>query len=161
MVLPMVGIGAFDPVSNVTPFTYRDGNTYLDILNRLREKVEDVIAALNTLNLTNADQHNTIIITLTSQFNDALLALRIELTDLIEAANESPVVQDPTTGVLTQGLTKALSNVYDNARVFAYFAKQYDDEQLTAAQQDARNLTARHFDLGVMWPALNDVLPSP
>jgi hypothetical protein len=46
--------------------------------------------------------------------------------------------------------------VYDNARVFAYFAKQYDQLNLTAAAYDALAYSARHFDLGVTYPTLND-----
>jgi hypothetical protein len=41
--------------------------------------------------------------------------------------------------------------------VFAYFAKQYDELDLTAAEYDALNYSARHFDLGVTYPTINDV----
>ena len=38
------------PVSNVTPFTYGDGYTYLTILTTLRQKIDDTITVLNTNN---------------------------------------------------------------------------------------------------------------
>ena len=34
-------------INNVTPFTYRDGLTYYDVLQRLRSSVIDVISYVN------------------------------------------------------------------------------------------------------------------
>jgi len=47
--------------------------------------------------------------------------------------------------------------VYDNARIFAYFARQYDELVLTASAYDTLAYSARHFDLGITYPTLNDV----
>lgn len=44
------GIRIFSPLSDVEPFSHRDGDTQLTIIRKIREKISEIIAALNTLN---------------------------------------------------------------------------------------------------------------
>jgi hypothetical protein len=78
------------------------------------------------------------------------------LTALVQSSHDEGIVFDPTNGSHIEGFSLVLGRVYDNARVFAYFAKQYDQLNLTAATYDALAYSARHFDLGVTYPTLND-----
>lgn len=150
----VMGIGAFDPVSNVTPFTYRDGGTYLTILRKLQDKLNEVIEHYNEGENANAVAHSLIVSELTNLIAESISSLRKEF----EGINDEYTVADPTTGRRVTGLTQALGNVYDNTRVFAYFASELDERDLTAAAMDAANSTARHFDLGATWPNIHDDL---
>jgi hypothetical protein len=75
---------------------------------------------------------------------------------LIESSHDEGIVFDPTNGTHLDGFSVVLGRVYDNSRVFAYFAKQYDQLNLTAADYDGHQYSARHFDLGITYPTLND-----
>jgi hypothetical protein len=151
----LVGLPPFEPIDSVTPFTYRDNATYLSILKTLETTVNALIDNINEVSINNAGGLNAF----KTYVDDALTALRAELLELINSIelDNGATVLDPTTGNRTEALSKALGNVYDNARIFAYFAKQYDDLNLTAADYDALMLKARHYDLAPTYPTLSDV----
>jgi hypothetical protein len=157
MSLPLVGLAPYSPIDQVTPFTYRDNDTYLTILYGLRSKVDDIINSLNELSITDSTNLNTAIADLSAQFNTALNALEASLEKLIEGSHDESIAFDPTNGTTLEGLSTVISRVYDNLRLYAYFAKQYDDLQLTALTYDNMQVTARHFDLAITYPTLNDV----
>lgn len=158
MVLPLATLEAFSPVAPVTPFTYRDNDTNMTILRKLQEAIDALVVQINLVSATDAtnlgDGLNQVIV----QFNAALNSVRDELVSLVEGSHDESVATDPTTGLRLQGLSRVVSNVYDNLRIFAYFAKQYDDQQLTCAQYEALNYSARHFDLAPLYPTLNDTM---
>lgn len=56
MSTPLPIIPTFDPIANVTPFTYRDGATYLSVLETVRQNVNTAIEGINT----NVDGINTL-----------------------------------------------------------------------------------------------------
>jgi hypothetical protein len=64
----MVGLAPFDPISNVTPFTYRDGDTFLQIL----EKLQAAQVAMSTTFNENADETTTNFQTITDVTNAAV-----------------------------------------------------------------------------------------
>lgn len=161
MVLPLVGMADFSPLGQTTPFTYRDTDTNMSMVRGLRAKLDELIEAVNSANDVNTSEHNRIVRDLTAQFNNALTALESELSQQIDGLGLDGVSAfDPTTGKRQTDLSRVVGNTFDNARVFAYFAKQLDDYGWTAAQYDAHQDTARHFDLAPTYPVLNDVLPS-
>lgn len=158
MSLPLYNLPSFSPVNSVTPFTYRDNATYLTILHALQDKVNELITTLNTLNLSVTADMNIGFAEIVAELNASLNAVRDELIALVAGSHDESVATDPTTGLRLQGLSTVISNVYDNVRIFAYFALQYDELELTALAYDTLEYTARHFDLGVTHPVLNDTL---
>lgn len=158
MVLPLATLDGFSPITPVTPFTYRDNATNVTILRSLELKLNDLIAKINEVAATDASNLGEGLNQLVLEFNASLNSVRDELVALVEGSHDESVATDPTTGLRLQGLSRVVGNVYDNVRIFAYFAKQYDDVEMTAAQYDALQYSARHFDLAPLYPTLNDVL---
>lgn len=154
MSTPFLGIPPFSGVSNVTPFTYKDGETYLGQLRRLRDYTSDGFAVLSQNDsITSAD-----IATLQSYITSALNTLETKLeSEIATLSDGGPLVFDPTTGQRTVTASVALGHVYDNNRVYGLFASQIDALGLTAAQFDALNYAARQFDLAATYPELNAV----
>lgn len=144
------------PILPVTPFTMRDTATNLTVLHGLREKVEELTAHVNASDAQNASNINQAIADLTNALNLALANAYTELLARVDVGPDS-LADDPTTGKRNSGLSLVVGNVYDNARIFAYFAGQFDALNLTAAEFDALNYSARHFDLAPLYPTLNDV----
>jgi hypothetical protein len=110
---------------------------------------------MNEISTSNTDNLNAAVTALVAQFNAALAELRSSLEALIAGSHDESIAFDPTTGSILTGLSTVVSNVYDNLRIYAYFAKQYDELELTAAEYDALEYTARHFDLVVTYPTPN------
>lgn len=157
MVLPLDILAGSSPVNPVTPFTYRDNATNLTILRALELKLNALIAEFNTAIAENESNTDEAISNLVNSVNLTLANFQAEIEALIEATHEDGLAFNPTNGRRTDGVSRVISDVYDYARVFAYFALQYDELELTAAQYDALQHSARHFDLGVTYPTLNDV----
>jgi hypothetical protein len=144
------------PVGTTTPFTQRDNDTFLTILKGLQDKLNELIDNINTDNANEHDDLNTAIADLTNKLNLSLANYQAYITNLVESSHDEGIVFDPTNGTHIEGFSLVLGRVYDNARVFAYFAKQYDLLALTAAEYDGHQYTARHFDLGITYPTLSD-----
>ena len=153
MVLPLDTLEEFKAVTPVTPFTYRDTATNLTILRGLEQKLNDLIEQINDVSSSNAGGLNAFKV----QVAAALAALRAELVAMVEALENESTAFDPTTGARTNSISKVIGNVYDNARVFAYFAAQFDELEQTAAEYDGLQIDARHYDLGITYPTINDV----
>jgi len=158
---PMVGLGPYNggyrygPVNQVTPFTYRDNATYLTILNDLSCRLNTIITEVNDA-LTAQDAEVQADLAAMKTYIDSEIA---RLEALIIGSHDESIAFDPTNGTRTEGLSTVVSRVYDNVRIYAYFAKQYDDLNMTAATYDGIGYSARHFDLGVTYPTFNDVMP--
>jgi hypothetical protein len=157
-VSPIPILDRFGPVNPVTPFTMRDTATFLTILHNLQEFVVDLTEHVNTQDADNHSAWGQAIADLTNELNLAILNMYNELVDMIAGSHDESIADDPTTGLRNQGLSRVVGNVYDNTRIFAYFAKQYDDVGMTAAAYDAIGYSARHFDLAPLYPTLNDVM---
>jgi hypothetical protein len=71
-------LAPYSPLSEVIPFTYKDGETYLSILNRTREKLTELITfanALNSADATNYQELLAIIVKLRQDFINAVNGL--------------------------------------------------------------------------------------
>jgi hypothetical protein len=148
MSLPVVGQYFNSPLSQITPFTYRDGETFLEQLKRLRHWIDHVSAVLQAnidlvaaddaaANLALANELNAILTAFTNKWEGEFLNLLDQEVD---------VAKDPTTGQVS-ALNVVISHIYDNTRYYAYFADQLDQFNKSAADWDAMQYTARHFDL--------------
>lgn len=148
MSLPLVSEYFNSPLSQITPFTYRDGETFLEMFTRLKCWVDDVTQALESnieqvaaddkaANQALADELNGILTAFANKWENELLALEDEAKN---------VTRDPTSGKLSP-IGIVVNHIYDNTRYYAYFADQLDNFNLTAAEWDAKQYTARHFDL--------------
>lgn len=107
MILPILAgyVAPFKPVANITPFTHRDGFTYLEILEELRTYVNtDLVEFINT-NFTNlGDQFETQVNELITNLNSSIdSGLTDKINDAITQIND--VV---TTG--TQELTQQIDD---------------------------------------------------
>lgn len=157
MVQPLALLAPFNPVNPVTPFTFRDTATNLTILHGLVDKVNAIIEQVNLSLAEDQDNLESAINDLTNSLNLTLMNYQVEITNLVESTHDEGVAFNPTTGTRVDPVSKVIGDTYDNTRVFAYFALQYDNLGLTAAAYDALTYSARHFDLGVTYPTLNDV----
>lgn len=163
---PIPALGFTGPLSNVAPFTYRDNFTYLETLMALIKKINEIIngydgviagqAALESAMLELTTNVDVRINAIASEVKTQMDALRDEVISLIEDSVASGVAIDPTTGIAAP-LTTVISRLFDNVRVHAYFAKQLDEQNLTALEIDNLNRSARHFDLSPVSPT-NDEL---
>lgn len=148
MSLPILGRYINSPLSQITPFTYRDGETFLEQLHRLRCWVDDITAALESNIEQVAADDKAANLALAQELNDVLTAFSNKWeNDLLALEDEQfNVTRDPTTGQLSP-LNIVVNHVYDNTRYYAYFADQLDNFGKTAAEWDGMGYTARHFDL--------------
>lgn len=157
MALPMAPLVPFSPIDQVTPFSYRDNDTYLSILSALSAKVETLIVHHNALNVDLNDKINTSNAATNAAFNQALIALRDEIVAIIANFSDEGMAYDPTDGSHDKSYSQVLGQVYDNLRIYGITAGQYESLNLTAAEYDALEMTARHYDLGAAYPVFNDV----
>lgn len=144
----VIFIPPFEAINQTTPFTYRDNRTYLGILNDLRDGLNELNQdVINVDTSTNANI-NSALAKILAQMNATIDALEAEWIERLDGVLDNNVVSfDPTKGQNFVSVSKAMSNVYDNVRVFAYFAKQYDELGMTALEYDTLQLTAREYDL--------------
>lgn len=164
---PISTVGFFStPLSNVTPFTYRDNETYLEQLARLRAWIDEVSSTLEgNISAVQTDDEAAIA-SLTAQLNAELLAFINQWqAELIAIQDQNPMfVFDPTNGSRIETIDVALSHVYDNLRYYAFFADQLDSFSFTAAQWDAMQYTARGFDLALAYSSTHvqavDIVPA-
>ena len=141
-------IPPFEPINQTTPFTYRDNRTYLGILSDLRDGLNQLNTDVANLDTSTNANVNGAITEILRQMNATLTELEAEWIGRFGDAIDNNVVSfDPTRGERFVSVSKAMSNVYDNVRVFAYFASQYDGLGLTALEYDNLNFTARQYDL--------------
>lgn len=144
------------PISEVQPFTYRDNESYLKQLARLRDYVRENLQRLSNQEIVDVAY-------LLKSINDLSNAIQVEIAAVqasIQQSNGDYISFDPTNGTSTEALSQVVSNVYDNTRIFAYFAKDLDDMGMTAAEYDAllSSMPVRHMDLAPLYPTLNDAL---
>ena len=146
--------GAFGPfgfsgLGNVTPFTYRDGYTYLSVLRQLIEQFNDLVGEYDELVVRLQDFETVTTAAVDSLRNDMdkrFTILRNEMLAIIADATKSGTCFDPTTGRRDTPVSDALSHVYDYSRLFAQFAQLADEAGITASTQQATGQTARHID---------------
>lgn len=147
-------------ISTVTPFTYRDGSTFLHELELLKKYLKQLADYMNTVITGNQAEVDHVISEmneLAGQLNNALVELDARWKSYIEALEvEGAPIFDPTNGTRLGAEFRVLNNMYDYLRVFAYFAQNLDDFGYTAEEWDAFGMTARHFDIAPQH-TINDV----
>lgn len=139
----------FDGVPTSVPFTYRDGLTTLQLIERLRHNLDILQCDLSELEEYTTDFKASIDKTLAdtvAQVNKSMSGLRAELLALIDEMKQQGVATSPVYGV-TQPLGDVLGGMYDNERNHGLFWGDYDDMQLTAQEYDGLTLNAREYDL--------------
>lgn len=87
----------YEPVSNITPFTYRDGLTYLEVLTGLRRYITDIVVPY-------AD----------STFNELGTEFAAQVNTMIDTVNASLVAEDSNVATAITNLTN-----YVNSQVAA------------------------------------------
>lgn len=147
---PFNNVGPGYGTSIVTPSVYDENMTVYEKLSKLRSTIDEIY----TFYLGFTDQADGLVATVNQKLADTVAELTLliennndELKALILDSHDSAISYNPTTGTSTDTVSKVMSNVYDNTRVFAYFAKQYDDMEMTAAEYDALGLSSRKYDL--------------
>ena len=148
---PVCGILSRPYFSTMQPFAYRDTLNMLtwiqalcDNLNIVVEKTNEIGEGLNNIQ-PDLDKKIADVI---DQTNKALDELEKELRALVETSHETGVARSPVRGVV-QSVQTIFDDIYDNARVHALFAKDYDDMGLSVDEWEAVGIDARTYDL---WP---------
>lgn len=133
------------------PFAYRDTLNMLtwiqalcDNLNIVVEKTNEIGEGLNNIQ-PDVDKK---IVEVINQTNKALDELEKELRALVDSSCKTGAARSPVRGVI-QSVQTILDDMYDNVRVHALFARDYDDMALSVDEWDAVGMDARTYDL---WP---------
>ena len=159
---PGVGIANIGfGTSNVTPATYDESLTYYEQLAHLRDHMQTVIdtAGESDSKLKQVvDDFTATIDALTEKLALDLELYKDSVEFMIESSHDSMVSFNPTDGTRHKPVDINLNNVFDNLRIYSYFARQYDDLGMTAAEYDALNWTARHYDVAPL-TVINDEWP--
>lgn len=146
---PIGGILSRPYFSTMQPFAYRDTLNMLtwiqalcDNLNIVVEKTNEIGEGLNGIQ-PDVDKKIADVI---DQTNKALTELEKELRALVETSYETGVARSPVRGVV-QSVQTIFDDMYDNARVHALFARDYDDMALSVDEWEAVGMDARTYDL--------------
>lgn len=148
---PLGGILSRPYFSTMQPFAYRDTLNMLtwiqalcDNLNIVVEKTNEIGEGLNNVQ-PDVDKKIADVI---DQTNKALTELEKELRALLETSCETGAARSPVRGVV-QSVQTIFDDMYDNTRVHALFARDYDDMALSVGEWNAVGMDARTYDL---WP---------
>ena len=139
----------FDGVPTSVPFTYRDGLTTLQLIERLRYNLDALQSDFNALvESVNAaiDANNRDIKNMADNLLRQMAALREELIRLIEQSQVTGLAWSPVYGK-QDALQTVLDGMYDNARNHGLFWGDFDNMELEASLYDALGLSAREYDL--------------
>lgn len=146
---PLGGILSRPYFSTMQPFAYRDTLNMLtwiqalcDNLNIVVEKTNEIGEGLNNIQ-PDLDKKIADVI---DQTNKALNELEKELRALVETSHETGVARSPVRGVV-QSVQTIFDDMYDNVRVHALFATDYDTMGLSAEAYDSLEVRAREYDL--------------
>lgn len=142
-------------ITPVVPFTYSDNVTYLHLLEELRKKIQELIESYNnfqgTIEEWAAELEKQLQVELDAMYwrlyPDLQRDLREYIESLVEQYGDENVARDATAGDRIVSSTTAIWRAYDNVRYWGLFARDYDELDRTAAEIDALEETARHYDL--------------
>lgn len=134
--------------ATVQPFAYRDTLNLMTWVQAIQCNLEQLRQTYNdTIDQMSHDNDEW-----DKAFADAMADMAQAIADL-EARLRSEIpsfatgkVWSPVTG-RQDSIQKTLDDLYDNVRVHAVFARDYDDMQLQAVEYDACEFTARGYDL--------------
>ena len=137
-----------DVVTSV-PFTFRDGLTTLELIERLRHALIRLQSDVNKSGehtQANLDSIQRELEGTASAMMDAMRALESDMRALVHDAVATGTAESPVRGVV-QPVQTVIGDMYDNVRVFALFAADYDGMGLTAEEYDKMSINARLYDL--------------
>lgn len=134
--------------ATVQPFAYRDTLNLMTWVQAIQCNLEELRQTYNdTIDQMSHDNDEW-----DTAFEGAMNDMAQALADL-EARLRADIpsfatgkVWSPVTG-RQDSVQRALDDLYDNVRVHALFAKDYDEMQLQAGEYDACGFTARGYDL--------------
>lgn len=146
---PLGGILNRPYFSTMQPFAYRDTLNMLTWLravtcnlDTLRERVNDIGDAVEKI----PKDTETALQKIVDDTTDALAALDTTLRALITESTATGTAWSPVRG-RTESVQHILDDMYDNVRVFALFAADYDTMGLSAEEYDGLEVRAREYDL--------------
>lgn len=139
----------YPQVATSVPFTFRDGLTTLELIERLRHCLLQLQTDVNTADgqtQANMDALKKTLDDAVASMTDAMAALDKEMRALVHESVASGVVVSPVRGEV-QPVQAVLDDLYDNVRVFALFSADYDGLGLSAEEYDGLGMTSRVYDL--------------
>ena len=156
-----------NPISNITPFTYGDGYTYLSLLEDMRQYLNTMIDSVNA----NTDSANDVVeqfTELVNHVNSAIASygtqldswsddfeigfkatfdtLRADMLTLVLTTVQTGVIFNPTRGFYDP-IGDVVVGVYDFLRTFSYTAAEYDALQLTQDDYNSQFADAYAYDV--------------
>ena len=164
-----------NPITNITPFTYGDGYTYLSLLEDMRVYLNTMIDSVNA----NTDSANDVVeqfTELVTHVNEAIAdyesqldnwsdnletslwetfnTLRSDMITLVLTTTQTGVIFNPTRGFYDP-IGDVVVNVYDFLRTFSYTAAEYDALELTQADYNSQFIDAYAYDIRTAQSAKN------
>lgn len=150
----------WSPITSITPFTYRDNWTYLEKLEYLFTRLNEITESFNALTSQVENSIKQIdelldafkgdftekLNALENKHDEDILKLRKELLQAIADSQKGGVVFNPTNGRRDESVEKVINDVYDNVRVHAHFVENMENGD-TATVIDERALSGQRFDL--------------
>ena len=165
-----------NPISNITPFTYGDGYTYLSLLEDMRVYLNTMIDSVNA----NTDSANDVVdqfTELVNHVNDAIAdygtqldnwsdnfdvsfkatfdKLRADMLTLVLTTAQTGVIFNPTRGFYDP-IGDVVVGVYDFLRTFSYTAAEYDALGLTQDDYDNQFVDAYAYDVRTAQSAITE-----
>ena len=156
-----------NPITNITPFTYGDGYTYLSLLEDMRVYLNTMIDSVNA----NTDSANDVVeqfTELVNHVNEAIAdygtqldnwsndleddikatfdKLRADMLTLVLTTAKTGVIFNPTRGFYDP-IGDVVVGVYDFLRTFSYTAAEYDALGLTQDNYNSQFVNAYAYDV--------------
>ena len=156
-----------NPITNITPFTYGDGYTYLSLLEDMRVYLNTMIESVNS----NTDSANDVVgqfSELVTHVNDAIdnystqlndwetdfnrdysvdyLTMRADMITLIKTSSATGVCFNPTRGKYSP-FNQTINDIYDFLRIRALSAAEYDALEFTDDMFSLRWSSAYDYDV--------------
>ena len=165
-----------NPITNITPFTYGDGYTYLSLLEDMRVYLNTMIESVNA----NTDSANDVVkqfTELVTHVNKAIAdygaqldnwsgefeadfrvtfdKLRTDMITLVLTTTQTGVIFNPTRGFYDP-IGNVVVNVYDFLRSFSYTAAEYDALGLTQDDYNSQFVDAYAYDIRTAQSAITE-----
>ena len=165
-----------NPITNITPFTYGDGYTYLSMLEDMRVYLNTMIESVNA----NTDSANDVVeqfSALVTHVNDAIAdyesqldnwsdnletslwetfnTLRSDMITLVLTTTQTGAIFNPTRGFYDP-IGNVVVNVYDFLRTFSYTAAEYDALGLTQDAYNSQFVDAYAYDIRTAQSAITE-----
>lgn len=149
------------PCTPVLPMVLDDGHSYIEQVNKLRLKINELIeifdqqtslyATIEMLLNSQREQDIKWGKELEEQYNLIMGYVVSEILRLEKIIAETVAgkvtIFDPTSGITPQPVEKVVARVYHWLRYYADYAEIIDSLNLTAAERDGYALAAKTFDL--------------